>query len=166
MFIVYILVVKRRMISRCTIKLPKSGICPLCFCKTRQSNWARHVKRHHPEYTTPIFNDNNTLEQCEGEEGNEDPIPGSSKSAEVDLPMLQLEHFLNQQIQHNTSYFGGSEDKKYLGEGEEDEDVEQIRIVKELEGNNNEGEEYQAEAQKADEELFKRMYFSDSIIHF
>ncbi|CAK5087236.1 unnamed protein product [Meloidogyne enterolobii] len=146
--------VKRKMTSRCTIKLPKSGICPLCFYKTRQSNWARHVKRHHPEFTTPIYSENkNSSEQVE-EINVVEPAQSSSKSSEIDLPMLQLKHFLNQQIQHNNLFGVDNEDKEGLGE----EDEEQIRIIKEVDGNNGEeegGEEYSEEAQKADELLFK-----------
>uniref|UniRef100_A0A1I8BTX5 C2H2-type domain-containing protein n=1 Tax=Meloidogyne hapla TaxID=6305 RepID=A0A1I8BTX5_MELHA len=148
---------KRRIISRCTIKLPKSGICPLCLYKTRQSNWARHVKRHHPEYTTPIYNENNS-EQGVGDVV--EPIQCSSKSTEIDLPMIQLEHFLSQQIQHNSLFGVDNEDKKLE---EEEEDVEQIRIVKEIEGNNGE-EEYNEEAQKADELLFKELFPGRRII--
>ena len=144
------------MTSRCTIKLPKSGICPLCFYKTRQSNWARHVKRHHPEFTTPIYSENkNSSEQVE-EINVTEPAQSSSKSSEIDLPMLQLKHFLNQQIQHNNLFGVDNEDKEGLGEEEEDE--EQIRIIKEVDGNNGEEEgeeEYSEEAQKADELLFK-----------
>ncbi|CAK5045965.1 unnamed protein product [Meloidogyne enterolobii] len=131
------------MTSRCTIKLPKSGICPLCFYKTRQSNWARHVKRHHPEFTTPIYSENkNSSEQVE-EIIVAEPAQSSSKSSEIDLPMLQLKHFLNQQIQHNNLFGVDNEDKEGLGE-EEEEDEEQIRIIKEVDGNNGEeeGEEY------------------------
>lgn len=136
------------MVSRCTIKLPKSGICPLCFCKTRQSNWARHVKRHHPEYTTPI--NNNILEEKEKEWEDLIEPPGSSKSStEIDLPTLQLKQFLNQQIQHN-NLFGVEEEK----EREEEEDVEKISIIKELERNDNELE-LNTENKRAEELLFK-----------
>uniref|UniRef100_A0A914LET9 C2H2-type domain-containing protein n=1 Tax=Meloidogyne incognita TaxID=6306 RepID=A0A914LET9_MELIC len=157
--------VKRKMTSRCTIKLPKSGICPLCFYKTRQSNWARHVKRHHPEFTTPIYNKNkNSSEQVE-EVNVAEPAQSSSKSSEIDLPMLQLKHFLNQQIQHNNLFGVDNEDKEGLGEEEEDE--EQIRIIKEVDGNNGEEEgeeEYSEEAQKADELLFKELFPGRRII--
>uniref|UniRef100_A0A915MHE7 C2H2-type domain-containing protein n=1 Tax=Meloidogyne javanica TaxID=6303 RepID=A0A915MHE7_MELJA len=105
------------MTSRCTIKLPKSGICPLCFYKTRQSNWARHVKRHHPEFTTPIYSENkNSSEQVE-EINVTEPAQSSSKSSEIDLPMLQLKHFLNQQIQHNNLFGVDNEDKEELFPG-------------------------------------------------
>ncbi|KAF7634863.1 hypothetical protein Mgra_00005755 [Meloidogyne graminicola] len=149
--------VKRKMVSRCTIKLPKSGICPLCFCKTRQSNWARHVKRHHPEYTTPI--NNNILEEKEKEWEDLIEPPGSSKSStEIDLPTLQLKQFLNQQIQHN-NLFGVEEEK----EREEEEDVEKISIIKELERNDNELE-LNTENKRAEELLFKELFPGRRII--
>nr|CAD2183155.1 unnamed protein product [Meloidogyne enterolobii] len=137
--------VKRKMTSRCTIKLPKSGICPLCFYKTRQSNWLV------------------TSEQVE-EVNAVEPAQSSSKSSEIDLPILQLKHFLNQQIQHNNLFGVDNEDKEGLEEEEEDE--EQIRIIKEVDGNNGEegGEEYSEEAQKADELLFKELFPGRRII--
>jgi hypothetical protein len=70
----------KKSIPRCPLKLPKSNICPLCDAKTSLPNWSRHLKRYHPEYTP----------------------------SEADLPLLHLEHFLVQQIQHN-DMFGADE---------------------------------------------------------